>query len=110
MYGISPSGNLIRNIGADENSTHGGTSLNKVMTKRFCEVPLHSVPTQLKCVDEIHVDPEYEKKISKIILYPLNIRIEFFVKRNLGALIRKAFHIDPDTRISDWIGAKSSHA
>lgn len=73
-------------------------------------MPLHSVPTQLKCVDEIHVDPEYEKKISKIILYPLNIRIEFFVKRNLGALIRKAFHIDPDTRISDWIGAKSSHA
>ena len=58
----------------------------------------------------MQTDPEYEKKISKIILYPLNIRIEFFVKRNLGALIRKAFHIDPDTRISDWIGAKSSHA
>lgn len=106
MYGISPSGNLIRNIGADENSTHGGTSLNKVMTKRFCEVPLHSVPVQLKYVDEICVDPEYERKISKIILYPLNMRIEFFAKRNIGALIRKAFRIDPDIRISNWIGAK----
>ena len=106
MYGISPSGNLIRNIGADENSTHGGTSLNKVMTKRFCEVPLHSVPVQLKYVDEICVDPEYERKISKIILYPLTMRIDFFAKRNIGALIRKAFRIDPDIRISNWIGAK----
>ena len=40
-------------------------------------------------MDEICVDPEYERKISKIILYPLNMRIEFFAKRNIGALIRK---------------------
>ena len=109
MYGISPSGNLIRNIGADADSTHGGTSLSKVMTKRFCEVPLHAVPTELHGPAQIRPDQKNEKKISHIILFPTNMRIELFLKRNIGAIIRKIFHVDSDIRLTEWIEVIMSH-
>ena len=93
LYGISPCGNLIRNIGADALSTHGGTSLANVMTRRFCEIPL--VPMKFPMIHPAQVtrDEGYERKIDSIILYPLNMRIKFFIKRHLGNVVRAVFSL-----------------
>lgn len=92
LYGIAPCKNQIKNIGADEHSIHGGTSLKNEMTARFCEretlmldFPLHS-PT----VKEIN--SEFERLTSDIILYPLKSRI----KRHVGRIIKRVVGLDPD--------------
>ena len=74
LVGISPSTNQIKNIGADELSTHGGTSLNKTMTARFCEIPSASLVFPLKHPDSVKIDQVYEAKIAKIILLPASNR------------------------------------
>ena len=88
MYGISPKYNQIRNIGVDEFSTHGGTSLQMELTKRFCEIPTHKLEFPLIHPDNIEIDEKYEKKITNILLFPLNLRIKmkivFFIKKILG--------------------------
>lgn len=88
MYGISPKYNQIRNIGADEFSTHGGTSLQMELTKRFCEIPTHKLEFPLIHPKQINIDKIYEKKISDIILFPLSLRIKMkvvcFIKKVLG--------------------------
>ena len=68
MLGISPVYNQIRNIGADEFSTHGGTSLDKIMTKRFCEIPTRELELPLKHPKHIVIDQDYERLIGNIIL------------------------------------------
>tara|TARA_B110000438_G_scaffold194766_1_gene186408 strand:+ start:7340 stop:8329 length:990 start_codon:yes stop_codon:yes gene_type:complete len=75
LYGISPCVNLISNIGVDERSTHGGTSLSKVMTKRFCGIKSFDIEFPLKHPNSIDIDLEYEKKVAKIILLPLMNRL-----------------------------------
>lgn len=88
MYGISPKYNQIRNIGIDEFSTHGGTSLQMELTKRFCEIPTHKLEFPLIHPDNIEIDEKYEKKITNILLFPLDLRIKmkivFFIKKILG--------------------------
>ncbi len=85
LYGISPCVNLIENIGADEFSIHGGTTIDNVMTKRFCEIKTHSMIFPIIHPKVVLTDIDYEKKISKVILFPLNIRIRY----NISLLIRK---------------------
>lgn len=43
LYGISPKYNQIRNIGVDEFSIHGGTSLSMIQTRKFCEIETHEL-------------------------------------------------------------------
>lgn len=97
MYGISPIYNQIKNIGADQFSIHGGTSLDKTMTKRFCEIPTKELVFPLKHPMEIKIDENYEKLISKIILLPLDMRI----KLRVNLFIKKLLHIDPYSSLSD---------
>lgn len=75
LYGISPKYNQIRNIGVDSLATHGGTSYNKVMTRRFCGVESFPLEFPLVHPKTVLSDITYEKKISKIILYPLYMRV-----------------------------------
>lgn len=88
LLGIAPCVNQIRNIGADNDSTHGGTSLNKVMTKRFCEVPTKPLEFPLHHPTVVEQDTLFNKKIGKIILLPLPLRVKnkcfSFVKKVLG--------------------------
>lgn len=88
LLGIAPCRNQIRNIGADADSIHGGTSLNKIMTKRFCEVPTRMLDFPLHHPIAINQDDGFNKKIGRIILLPIPLRIKnkFFsrVKRTLG--------------------------
>lgn len=74
LLGISPCNNLIRNIGVDENSIHGGSNLEMIMTDRFCENPTFPLEFPLQHPEKIEIDPIYEKRIDKIILLPFSLR------------------------------------
>lgn len=88
LLGISPVKNQIRNIGVDEYSTHGGNSLKKTMTQRFCELNTYPISFPLRHPRSISVDKVYETKVEKIILLPLSkrilMKIMYFIKPILG--------------------------
>lgn len=96
MVGISPKYNQIRNIGADQFSTHGGTSLDKTMTKRFCEIKTRELEFPLKHPCKVEIDKKYEDLISDIILLPLSMRI----KIRINSIMKKLLHIDPYASLS----------
>lgn len=95
LFGISPKYNQIRNIGADQFSSHGGTNLNMVMTRRFCEIPTKSLEFPLRHPVDIRVDDDYEKKIAKIVLLPFSMRI----KGSLIRITKRILGMDPSTSI-----------
>lgn len=97
VYGISPCRNQIRNIGVDENSVHGGNSLNLIMTRRFCEIPIKPLEFPLVHPKTVMRCWDYEKKIGKIILLPLRLR----VKGMLVRLVKCILGIDPHTPIRE---------
>ncbi|RGT08963.1 glycosyltransferase family 2 protein [Dorea formicigenerans] len=99
LLGVSPVYNQIRNIGADQFSIHGGTSLDKTMTKRFCEIPTKELDFPLKHPDVVEIDEKYEKLISNIILLPIGMRI----KMRINSIVKKILHIDPYASLSDEI-------
>lgn len=97
LLGIAPCVNQIRNIGADSDATHGGTSLNKVMTRRFCEVPTKPLEFPLHHPVNIEQDELFNKKIGRVILLPLPLRI-----KNKGfSLVKKALGISGDQHLKE---------
>ena len=91
LLGISPKFNQIRNIGVDEDSIHGGSSFNNVMTERFCNIKSRTLEFPLKHPDKIAVDPQYERLVGNIILQPFTFRL----KKKIAIIIRAIFKI-PD--------------
>lgn len=89
LYGVSPAVNQIKNIGVDALSTHGGNSLNKIMTKRFCELNTHPIQFPLSHPAEISIKKEFESQTENIILYPFGVRVKIL----LGSLIKKLLFI-----------------
>ena len=85
LLGISPAKNQIKNIGVDAFSEHGGVSFTDKMTKRFCGMESHPLEFPLHHPATVLIDPVYEAKIGKIILYPLDWRI----RKPFGKLKRK---------------------
>ena len=108
LYGISPCLNQIKNIGVDGLSTHGGNSYASVMTRRFCG--MESMPMDFPLVHPKVVMPDsvYEKKISKIILYPLKTRlivqIAKFIKQFLGLREDDSFSLYLKNRKNKTLG------
>lgn len=100
LLGIAPRVNQIRNIGADNDSTHGGTSLAKVMTSRFCEIPTKQMCFPMRHPSSTQIDKTMEERLGKIILYPWPLRAKnkFFreVKRLLG--IRNDQHLKEEIK------------
>jgi len=90
LYGISPANNQIENIGVDIHSIHGGTSYNNVMTKRFCGIQTIPIKFPLIHPKVVLSDKTYEKRVSKIILYPLFSRIAL----NIFKLIKPVLGIN----------------
>lgn len=88
LLGISPVRNQIRNIGVDEHSTHGGNSLKKTMTQRFCELDTIPISFPLRHPESILIEKSYEQKVEKVILLPLSkrvlMKIMYFIKPILG--------------------------
>lgn len=97
FYGIAPVNNQIKNIGVDNLSTHGGNSFSMIMTQRLCGMGSYPLSFPLTHPSEIAIDPEFERKIGKIILNPWFARFKYysaiFIKRLLG--------LDPYTRFRD---------
>lgn len=74
LYGICACNNQIKNIGVDEDSIHGGDTLTKTMTKRFCGMESYPITFPLIHPKKVELDKNFEKKIGKIILYPFGLR------------------------------------
>ena len=88
LFGICPCNNQIKNIGVDELSIHGGNSFNKIMTKRFCGMDSYAVDFPLKHPKTVLIDPVFEKKIGKIILYPFGMRTKLKIFRAVRKMLR----------------------
>lgn len=100
LYGIVPAQNQITNIGADSNSTHGGTSMDFVMTSRFCHVP--SKPFKFP-IQHHKIEKNYKVEwlIEKKVLYPTLLRIRVSLNRT----IKKMLRIDPDMSLRMFFSA-----
>jgi len=96
LFGISPCMNQIANVGVDQISEHGGTSLHKEMTNRFCGIGSMPLPFPLKHPVTIEIDPKYEKAIEKIVLYPLRDRI----KRVCGRFVKRILAMNPNESLT----------
>ncbi len=102
MYGIAPVLNQIENIGADNLSTHGGTSLEKEMTGRFCGIPTKEITFPLRHPKVILRDYEYERKISNIILLPLKDRIGI----RIMSFLKPLFGLDRDASFMMYLRSR----
>lgn len=99
QYGISPKINQIKNIGVDEYSEHGGSSFKNVMTKRFCGIDSSSLEFPLIHPKTVVVDPIYEKRVGKIILFPLRTRI----KKSIAKYIKPIIRIPRYESFAEWL-------
>lgn len=86
LYGISPCVNQIVNIGVDEHSAHGGTSLSKEMTRRFCSIVSAPLSFPLVHPTEVAIDVEYERRVGNIILAPFAFRVKIVVAKAIKRL------------------------
>jgi hypothetical protein len=88
MYAIVPSVNQITNIGVDNDSTHGGNSLDNVMVERFCGLPTKPVLFPLAHPKTLLIDLPFETQVAKIILSPdffsLKSRVSRWLREVLG--------------------------
>lgn len=87
LLGISPSYNQIMNIGVDEYSVHGGTSFKNPMTKRFCFVKTRALNFPLNHPLKIERNIDYDKKISSIMVYPLNVRLKIILVKAIKMIL-----------------------
>ena len=88
LYGICPCKNQIKNIGVDEYSVHGGNSYALEMTRRFCGMNSYPIQFPLRHPAAVQPDPEFEKRIAKIILYPMSMRMKLVLARTLRNILR----------------------
>lgn len=88
LLGIIPKYNQIQNIGVDFDSIHGGNTMSSEMTSRFCENQIKDLEFPLVHPEEVEVNPEFEKKLGRIITYPWAQRFKsssiVLLKRILG--------------------------
>lgn len=89
LYGISPVKNQIRNIGVDEISEHGGVSYSNVMTDRFCSMPSYPLSSPLRHPKKLNICEDYEKKIAKILQFPLNSWIKLAISDAIKHLMHR---------------------
>lgn len=102
LYGISPKYNLIKNIGVDAISEHGGNSWKLTMTKRFCGMNSYPLEFPLKHPKSISLDKEYEKKVDKIVTLP--IRDQF--KQKIAKIVKKILGLNQYDSMSEFIRNK----
>lgn len=97
MYGVVPVLNQVRNIGVDQVSEHGGTSISHPMTQRFCELPTYELSFPLK--DPMYFAVPFESDLDKILLPPLRFRI----KRILGSFVKLLLGMDQRDSLAAYL-------
>lgn len=113
FYGVAPTVNLIKNIGVNIESTHGGTSLTNPMTKRFCGMDSLEISFPLKHPPVVLPDIKYEEKIGDIICIPwwyyLGIKVARFIRKIFGISNDVSFSrilFDPKNLIKNYLNKK----
>jgi len=99
LLGIAPKYNQITNIGADEFSMHGHSSMKNEMTRRFCELPVREMPSPLIHPKACLVDLKFERLTEKIIIMPITTRL----KSRFGPPIKKLLGVPKDVSIINII-------
>jgi hypothetical protein len=99
LYGIAPQNNLIKNIGVDCFAEHGGSSFANMMTWRFCGMDSHPLEFPLTHPRSVLTDRTFEKKVGRLILYPLVARF----KKQLGKVVKRLFGIAPHVSLTNAI-------
>ena len=79
--GIAPKYNQITNIGVDSFSAHGGTSMENLLTSKFCMVPIRELSFPLKHPSEVHIDSRFEKITEGIIVPPRSYYFKIALRR-----------------------------
>lgn len=87
LFGIIPKYNQITNIGVDDQSIHGGSSIENIMTQRFCENETKELEFPLIHPREIKLDSKFERKLGNIILNPLRLRMKSRILRFVKSLL-----------------------
>lgn len=99
VYSIIPKFNQIKNIGVDNNSTHGGTSLGNVMVERFCERRTKELNFPLTHPKSLVIDEKIENALAEIIIDPTF----FTFKSRLSRFIRNIFRLNKTVSIKNAI-------
>lgn len=79
--GIAPCFNQITNIGVDSFAAHGGTSMENLLTSKFCQVPSKELSFPLKHPKEVIIDSKFEEITEKIIVPPRKYFLKIFFRR-----------------------------
>ncbi len=87
MLGISPVCNQIKNIGVDLNSEHGGNSMLKIMTRRFCGMDSYRLEFPLKHPKCVMTELKYENAIDKIVTPPWQLQLRHIIAKNIKKLL-----------------------
>lgn len=99
LLGVAPAKNQIRNVGADELSTHGGFSTSQIMTRRFCGMDSFPLPFPLQHPRTAQPDQDFEQRIGRIILHPLALRIKARARR----IVERTLRLNPDVELTTYV-------
>lgn len=102
LFGICPCQNQIKNIGVDELSAHGGTSFSQTMMQRFCGMDSYPITFPLQHPTALLQDPEFERRIGEIILYPAKMRRI----QALSKFLRRLFNVPREQSIVPYLKGK----
>lgn len=97
LLGVVPMRNQIKNIGVDEFSAHGGTTMANIMTRRYCGMGAYPLEFPLKAPGTIEKDQAFEKKLARIIVAPWFLRMRVFVSSTLKKMFK--MHEDESLKI-----------
>ena len=92
LLGIVPMNNQIKNIGVDDFSIHGGTSMGNIMTQRYCGMNSYPLLFPLVGPKQVDKDPVFEKKLEKIIVMPLKLRARIFIVKLAKKILGRKKH------------------
>ena len=98
QFAIIPKVNQIKNIGVDSDSIHGGSSMDQVMTKRFCNLNTHPIDFPLSHPNSIILYEELEISLAKIITYPVLLRF----KTIISSMIKNIISIDDSVSLKKY--------
>jgi len=85
MYAIVPKYNQIKNVGVDNESTHGGKDL---MAHRFCNLPTRPLEFPLTHPSAFLLDLTFEKRVSEIIVDPNFFKFKSYLSRCMKELLQ----------------------
>lgn len=93
LLGIVPMCNQIKNIGVDDYSAHGGTTMDNIMTRRYCGMDSYPLNFPLNAPKIVEKDKQFEKLLEEIIVPPVNLRIKIVLHR----MIKKIFGLQEES-------------